>query len=327
MASIRKRGERWQVRIQLSGHPEASKTFPNKKDALLWAKKTESDMERGVWLGIKQVDISIQDALARYSEEVTPSKKGASRELNRIKHLIGYKIATKNLCSVRGSDVAEFRDTLIGKGYAPATVKKFLELLSSLFNTAISEWGYESLSNPVRQVKKPIVRNGRVRRLKLDEEAALIRASLLHKGGWLSSVIVLAIETAMRRGEIAALRIEDIDFQSRVAILRETKNGETRIVPLSLRAMCAIESLASGKSAGRLVGVNADAITGAFQTAVKRASLIDLRVHDLRHEGVSRLFEKGLNALEVAAISGHKTLSMLQRYTHLKATDLVKKLD
>ena len=326
MASIRKRGERWQVRIQLSGHPETSKTFPNRKDAQLWAKKTESEMERGVWLGIKQIDMPIHDALTKYSQEVTPGKKGASRELNRIKHLMGYKIATKNICSVRGSDVAEFRDCLIDKGYAPATVKKFLELLSSLFNTAISEWGYESLSNPVRQVKKPIVRNGRVRRLKLGEEAALIRASLLHKGGWLSSVIVLAIETAMRRGEIAALRIEDIDFQSRVATLRETKNGETRIVPLSLRAMCAIESLARGKSVGRLVGVNADAITGAFHTAVKRASLTDLRVHDLRHEGVSRLFEKGLNALEVAAISGHKTLSMLQRYTHLKATDLVKKL-
>jgi len=327
MASIRKRGERWQVRIQLSGHPEASKTFPNKKDALLWAKKTESDMERGVWLGIKQVDISIQDALARYSEEVTPIKKGASRELNRIKHLIGYRIATKNLCSVRGSDVAEFRDALIGKGYAPATVKKFLEVLSSLFNTAISEWGYESLGNPVRQVKKPIVRNGRARRLTASEEYLLLDAAAKHKGGWLKPVILLAIETAMRRGEIAALRIEDIDLQRRIAVLHETKNGDSRLVPLSSKAIYAIKNLINGRVNGRLVGVNADAITGAFHTAVIRAGINDFRVHDLRHEGVSRLFEKGLNPLEVAAISGHKTLSMLQRYTHLQATDLVKKLD
>ena len=327
MASIRKRGERWQVRIQLSGHPEASKTFPNKKDALLWAKKTESDMERGVWLGIKHVDISIQDALARYSEEVTPSKKGASRELNRIKHLMGYKIATKNLCSVRGSDVAEFRDALIGKGYAPATVKKFLEVLSSLFNTAISEWGYESLGNPVRQVKKPIVRNGRTRRLDATEEYALLDAASEHRGGWLMSVIILAIETAMRRGEVAALRIEDINLEKRIATLHETKNGDSRLVPLSSRAIQAIKVLINKRVSGRLVGVNADAITGAFHTAVKRAGLTNLRVHDLRHEGVSRLFERGLNPLEVAAISGHKTLSMLQRYTHLKAVDLVKKLE
>ena len=327
MASIRKRGERWQVRIQLSGHPEASKTFPNKKDALLWAKKTESDMERGVWLGIKHVDISIQDALARYSEEVTPSKKGASRELNRIKHLMGYKIATKNLCSVRGSDVAEFRDALIGKGYAPATVKKFLEVLSSLFNTAISEWGYESLGNPVRHVKKPIVRNGRTRRLDAKEEYALLDAASEHRGGWLMSVIILAIETAMRRGEVAALRIEDINLEKRIATLHETKNGDSRLVPLSSRAIQAIKVLINKRVSGRLVGVNADAITGAFHTAVKRAGLTNLRVHDLRHEGVSRLFERGLNPLEVAAISGHKTLSMLQRYTHLKAVDLVKKLE
>ena len=327
MASIRKRGERWQVRIQLSGHPAASKTFSNKKDALLWAKKTESDMERGVWLDIKQVDISIQDALARYSEEVTPSKKGASRELNRIKHLMEYKIATKNLCSVRGSDVAEFRDALIGKGYAPATVKKFLEVLSSLFNTAISEWGYESLGNPVRQVKKPIVRNGRTRRLTASEEYLLLDAAAKHKGGWLKPVILLAIETAMRRGEIAALRIEDIDLQRRIAVLHETKNGDSRLVPLSSKAIHAIKNLINDRVNGRLVGVNADAITGAFHTAVIRAGINDFRVHDLRHEGVSRLFEKGLNPLEVAAISGHKTLSMLQRYTHLQATNLVKKLD
>lgn len=327
MASIRKRGERWQVRIQLSGHPEASKTFPNRRDAQLWAKKTEAEMERGVWLGNKQAAMSIHDALKRYSEEVTPAKRGASRELNRIKHLMGYKIATKNLCSVRGSDVAEFRDYLMGKGYAPATVKKFLEVLSSLFNTAISEWGYESLGNPVRQVKKPIVRNGRTRRLDAKEEYALLDAASEHRGGWLMSVIILAIETAMRRGEIAALRIEDINLEKRIATLHETKNGDSRLVPLSSRAIQEIKVLMNERVNGRLVGVNADAITGAFHTAVKRAGLTNLRVHDLRHEGVSRLFERGLNPLEVAAISGHKTLSMLQRYTHLKVVDLVKKLE
>lgn len=327
MASIRKRGVRWQARIQLSGHPGMSKTFPSRKDALLWAKKTEADMERGVWLAVKKADISIHSALTKYSEEVTPSKKGASRELNRIKHLMGYKIATKNLCSVRASDIAEFRDLLIGKGYAPATVKKFLEVLSSLFNTAISEWGYESLSNPVRQVKKPIIRNGRTRRLAAIEEYLLLDAAAKHKGGWLKPVILLAIETAMRRGEIAALRIEDINLEKQVATLYETKNGDSRLVPLSSRAIQAIKDLINGRAAGRLVSVNADAITGAFHAAVKRAGLVNLRLHDLRHEGVSRLFEKGLNPVEVSSISGHKTLSMLQRYTHLKAVDLVKRLE
>lgn len=327
MASIRKRGDRWQVRIQLSGHPGMSKTFLNRKDALLWAKKTEADIERGVWLTVKKADISIHNALKKYSEEVTPGKKGASRELNRIKHLMGYKIATKNLCSVRASDIAEFRDLLIVKGYAPATVKKFLEVISSLFNIAISEWGYESLVNPVRQVKKPIVRNGRTRRLAASEEYLLLDAAAKHRGGWLKPVILLAIETAMRRGEIAALRIEDINLEKRIATLHETKNGGSRLVPLSSRAIQGIKDLINERVAGRLIGVNADAITGAFHRAVKRAGLVNLRVHDLRHEGVSRLFERGLNPMEVSSISGHKTLSMLQRYTHLKAVDLVKKLD
>ncbi len=327
MASIRKRGNRWQVRIQLSGHPQASKTFSNIKDAQLWAKKTELEIERGIWLGTQRVDMTISDALKKYSQEVTPYKKGASRELNRIKHLMSYEIAAKNMCSVRRSEVAEFRDYLITKGYAPATVKKYLELLSVLFNTAISEWGYESLSNPVSQVKKPFIRNGRTRRIDHNEEQILLDAASVHKGGWLRSVIILAIETGMRRGEIANLKIEDIDIEKQVAVLHETKNGDSRFVPLSLRAVQAIQTLISQRGVDRLVGVNSDAITGAFQASVKRAGLNNLVFHDLRHEAVSRLFEKGLNPIEVATISGHKTLSMLQRYTHLRATDLVKKLD
>lgn len=327
MASIRKRGNRWQVRIQLSGHPQASKTFSNMKDAQLWAKKTELEIERGIWFGTQRADITIRDALKKYSQEVTPGKKGANRELNRIKHLMGYKIGAKTICSVRRSEIAEFRDYLTAKGYAPATVKKYLELLSVLFNTAISEWGYESLSNPVSQIRKPIIRNSRTRRLDHNEEQILLNAASKHKGGWLTSVIILAIETGMRRGEIANLKVKDIDIENQVALLHETKNGDSRFVPLSFRAVQAIQTLIKQRNVDRLVGVNADAITGAFHTSVKRAGLNNLVFHDLRHEAVSRLFEKGLNPLEVATISGHKTLSMLQRYTHLKAIDLVKKLD
>lgn len=326
MASIRKRGERWQVRIQLSGHPEASKTFPNKKDALLWAKKTEAEMERGVWLRAKQSDVNLGVALERYSQEVTLKKKGAGRELNRIKHLMAYEITTKKLSSVRAADVAIFRDQLVHKGYAPATVKKFLEVLSVVFNTARSEWGYEILTNPVTQVRKPIVKNARTRRLSIAEKERLIAAADQHVGGWLRPVIILAIETAMRRGEIAQLKMEDIDLKKCIATLFDTKNGDSRTIPLSSKAVAAINELGGGKTAGLLVGVRADAITGAFHTAVKRAGLHDLRLHDMRHEAVSSLFEKGLNPLEVATISGHKTLSMLQRYTHLEAVNLVKRL-
>ena len=326
MASIRKRGERWQVRIQLLGHPETSKTFPNRKDALLWAKKTEAEMERGIWLRTKQSDVNLGVALERYSQEVTPKKKGAGRELNRIKHLMAYAITTKKLSSVRAADVAIFRDQLVNKGYAPATVKKFLEVLSVVFNTARSEWGYEFLTNPVPQVRKPIVKNARTRRLSIAEKERLIAAADQHVGGWLRPVIILAIETAMRRGEIAQLRMEDIDLKKCIATLSDTKNGDSRTIPLSSKAVTAINELGGGKTVGLLIGVKADAITGAFHKAVKRAGLHDLRLHDMRHEAVSSLFEKGLNPLEVATISGHKTLSMLQRYTHLEAVNLVKRL-
>jgi len=135
----------------------------------------------------------------------------------------------------------------------------------------------------------------------------------------------LLTETAMRRGELSKLRWEQIDFKNSVARLIDTKNGEDREIPLSSRAISALKSLPR-RFDGKVVGMTPDAITRAFKRSCDRAGIEDARIHDLRHEGVSRLFEAGLDLMEVASVSGHKTLGQLKRYTHLKAADLAKKL-
>jgi integrase len=116
-----------------------------------------------------------------------------------------------------------------------------------------------------------------------------------------------------------------VDFNKRVLELKETKNGENRFVPLSSVAIQILSSIPR-RLDGRLFGMTAHAITYAFIRACKRAALKDLHFHDLRHEAITRLFEKGLNVMEVGSISGHKTLQMLQRYTQLRVENLLERL-
>jgi integrase len=138
----------------------------------------------------------------------------------------------------------------------------------------------------------------------------------------------------MRSGEMLAMRWEHVNLTSRTVFLPDTKNGSPRTVPLSTRALNAIHALPRSIN-GQLFSSEYHSIHNAFQLAVTKAQatqpdnvtfLLELRFHDLRHEAVTRLFEKGLNPIEVGMVSGHKTLSMLQRYTHLRAEELVAKL-
>jgi len=162
---------------------------------------------------------------------------------------------------------------------------------------------------------------GRDRRLRDGEELNLLgKAPPIMR-----EAIILALETAMRRGELCSLTRDQVDRKRRVAKLDITKNGDSREVPLTARALEAIDALPA-RIDGQLLGVTADWLSHAFEDLTRACKIKGLTFHDTRHEATSRLFEKGLNIMEVAAITGHKTLTMLKRYTHLKADDLVKKI-
>jgi integrase len=138
--------------------------------------------------------------------------------------------------------------------------------------------------------------------------------------------VALAIETGMRRGELLGLLWDNVDLERRTAFLPVTKNGESRGVPLSNRAVEVLRALPPSTN-GRVFGeLTREALKQSFNRAARRTGITGLRVHDLRHEATSRLFEKGLNVMEVAFVTGHKTLQMLKRYTHLSVTDLATTL-
>lgn len=341
MATIRKRGNlQWEVRVRHKGHPTQSKTFCTKAEGEAWAAVIESEMARGVFISRTESEkTTLAECLKRYLAEITPNKKGAEHETYKIGIILKHKVCNHYMASVRGADLAQYRDDRL-KEVKGATVSRELAILSNLFNVARKEWGMENLTNPVEVVRKPKPPRGRDRRLQEGELEAILAAS---ESPQLSAIILLAIETAMRRGELVSLTWSNVRLKERHLLLPDTKNGEARAVPLSSKAVTLLERLPRSIT-GKVFNMRADSVTQAFERTRDRALatylagckeaaakptqsfLTNLRFHDLRHEATSRFFEIGLNPIEAASITGHKDLRMLQRYTHLKAENLAKKL-
>lgn len=325
MATIRKRpgpaGRTvWQAQIIRTGYPRQYRTFDIKTEAVSWARQMEGEMDRGLFVSRREAEsTTLSEALDRYSREVTSRKKGVIQEMCRIEHWKAQSLAKRYLATIRSADIAKFRDERLEE-VSPATVRLELALISHLFTIARKEWGMTDLRNPVQDVKLPSKARSRERRLMPDEETRLLNAAQAYRE--MPEIITVAVETGMRRGEIMELRWTDVDLVRRVAYLRETKSGEARDVPLSTRAMGVLRSLPR-QIDGRVFGLTRNFVSTGFARVCKVAGIEGLRFHDLRHEATSRLFEKGLNPMEVSTITGHKTLQMLKRYTHLRAEDLV----
>ena len=367
MATFRKRGPyQWEAQIRRRGYPAQSKTFNTKAEAEAWANMIESEMARGIWVSRGEAETTtLYEALTRYEEEISRTKKGAAQESSVIRICKALELARRPLASIRSTDLAKLRDEWL-KLYQPATVLRRLSVLSHVFSVGRKEWGMESLSNPVELVRKPQPNNARSRRIassesteavspeysesnRRAEQGELERVVAASGSTLLPSIICLAVETAMRRGEIVGLCWEHVDLTRRVAHLPATKNGTARDVPLSSRAVAVLQGLRDARGSesalrgGRVFSIRSDAVTRAFERAVARARklyldeceeakqrpderfLIDLRFHDLRHEATSRLAAI-FPMHDLTKITGHKDPRMLMRYYHPRAEDLAKRL-
>ena len=234
-----------------------------------------------------------------------------------------------SLRNLKSHHVTTFREDRL-KEVSTGTVLKDLSLLSAVINTGRTEWGLENVlrTNPVSLISKPKAPRPRDRRLEEGELEKLLHFnSCSNPNAWFRPVIIFAIETGMRRGEILSLCWENVHLGKRYVHLPDTKNGDSRDVPLSPQALELLRDLPRNIRSDQVVfPLHFEALKSSWRRACCSAGIIDLRFHDLRHEATSRFFEKGLNVMEVAAITGHKDLRMLQRYTHLRAGDLARKL-
>ena len=325
MATFEKRGP-YQIRAKVRklGHRTITKTFNNKRDAEAWARGVEADMDRGAFIpSTTAQQTTVRKALERYREEVFPRlARGGNDEQARLRRLID-DMGELSLAALEAAHVAKYRDQRLKDGAAPQTVKHEIGLLGRVLKHCVMDWGIPLTRGIVTsQVRKPSLPPGRDRRLVDDEEACLLEAARNSKSKEIEAIIIVALETAARRAEIANMTWEHINLARRTWHIPHTKNGVPRTVPLSSRAVEALKEFPR-RIDGRVWALQAShSITQAFDRICRRAGIEGLNFHDLRHEATSRFFEKGLNPMQAAAITGHKTLAMLQRYTHLKAEDL-----
>lgn len=342
MANISKTPSgKYKATIRRSGWPTSCKSFRTKRDAEDWARGVEDEMVRGVYINRAPAErLTVEAALQRYLAEVTTTKRPTTqaREKNCAK-MLQARLGKYSLAALTPDVVAAYRDWRLEQGKSANTVRLELALLGHLYTVAIQEWGVGLAANPVHLIRKPSPGQGRDRRLAEGEEKRLIEAAEKHSNpifGWL---VRLALHTGMRAGELVSLTRDQVNLNRRIVKLSETKNGSARTVPLSIEATgvfrAALDnpirpidtSLIFFGEPGKDGKRRPYCFNKLWANLLKELKIDNLHFHDLRHEAVSRLVEAGLEDSKVAAISGHKSMQMLKRYTHLRAEDLVQELD
>lgn len=344
-ANIRCRGDyQYFVEIRRKGQT-IRETFRTLEEARVFKANQLKKLDAGI-MGdhLRLKSTKFKELLQRYLEESTPTKKGAAQETSRLRAWLNHKLAEEPISKLLPEHFTAYRDARRAEGRAPDTIRLELILAQHVFQTAIEEWGYRDLPNPLLTVKKP-VGVGRERRLLPTEERYLMNA--LTNSGYTNfpALVAFAIETAMREGELCKLTWSRVDLHDRSVTLlgSQTKTGLPRTVPLSLGALHILEMLPHRQ--GLVFGLSASVVRKHFPKAlaVARAAyekdcveagvsadqetLVDLHFHDLRHEATSRLVMKLHNLASVQKVTGHKTLTMLQRYTHLLHHDVLQEMD
>ncbi|XDZ64992.1 integrase [Alphaproteobacteria bacterium LSUCC0684] len=322
MANIRKRGNKWQVQIRRAGYSSITKTFHRREEAIAWGRSQEVRLnasEAGIALPVKE---TLTELLGRYAAEVTPQKKSAASESRRIARLLKDPISQYRIRDLTPETLSKFRDRRLLDGQRAAAYD--LQIIRHALNIASSEWGVSIKENPLDKVRFPAPSKPRDRRLKAGELDVLLAAANESGSAYMPALILLAVETGMRAGEMLKLKWADWNEEEAILHLIDTKNGRDRFVPLTPRANQVILSIS--RTSDRILPTNYEAVKSAWQRLRKRTGILDLRLHDLRHEATSRFFEMGLTVPEVASITGHQTPTMLLRYAHADVQMLRRKL-
>jgi integrase len=338
MASIKQyRGKTWRAIIRRKGFPVQSKTFASKKDAEAWAASVESR------LGVSQFDglqlkaaktMTVRDVFERYEREVAPNFKGRN-SLGILKRVIrDAAFMDLVLSKITPLDIRQWRDDR-AQDIQPQSVHRELNTISGVFTHAIKEWGVPLASNPCHSVSR--FKGADKSRDKVWSPADV--TTLLDAIGWREDMplgegrdyvgwaLLLGIETAMRIGELCALRVSDFHPAEQYAQLRDTKNGDDRQVPLSTTAIKYLMILCANKMpTDKVFPLIAATLGEYFLEARRKCGLEHLVFHDSRHTAATQLSAKLPNVLELSAVTGHRSLKSLKRYYHPTPAAIAGKL-
>ncbi len=335
MASITKfegkKGTTYKTVIRIKGYPTQTESFKRKTDAVRWANETETAIHQGKHSQtLEAKKHTVGDLIDRYIKSELP-KKPKSADLQK-QQLEWWKneIGMRTLADVTPALIVECKDKLLsgitykGTVRSSATVNRYLAALSHTLTVASKEWGWIE-NNPLARVSREKEPRGRVRFLADDERGLLMDACKKSRNKQLYLIVLMAISTGARQGELLGLKWENVNFDLKRIILVDTKNGETRAVPLVGEAFTLLKEYSKIRRIDtQLVFPSSDrqskkpmSIRESFERAVRTAKLDNFHFHDLRHTCASYLAMDGATLAEIAEVLGHKTLSMVKRYSHL----------
>jgi integrase len=323
MATYRKRKNGWRAEVRMRGH-YFSDTFSTKAQAVEWATLKEAEIVEGRAQKVV-IDKYARDAFKRYAEDVSPTKRGYRWEIIRLTSLRKDPLGKIKLHELTTRHLAEFRDRRL-KTVSASTVNRELTLISTVLSKARKEWEWMQ-STPMRDLDRPKMPPARDRLISKDEIDRLIialgyrdNAPVRMKMQLVGLFFLLAIETGMRLGEMCTMSKASVHLSKRYIQLDRTKNGDSRKVPLSLRAVELCEQFLETDQ-----WVSSAVASALFRKAVKACEIENLHFHDTRHEAITRLSKK-VDVLALARIVGHRDLKSLMVYYNETATELAAML-
>lgn len=330
----------YRARVRIKGHPTVSELFSSLALAKKWKRNTESAIEQGRFqFSSQEKKHTLAELVDRYVETILSSKPKNARNVKQ--HLLWWKHELGHclLSEIKSSHIAQKRDKLLSqdtfykKPRSSTTVVRYIASLSHAFSIAVKEWEWMD-ENPVCKINKPQLPQGRIRFLDKFEKDRLLKVCKLSDSTYLFAIVVLALSTGMRKGEILNLKWNDIDFQRNSIVIQTTKNGERRMVPLVGLSYELLKNLDSNGKSNLVFPSNKDLsipidIRSAWDNALRKAEIPNFKFHDLRHTAASYLAMNQASLLEIGALLGHKTIQMTKRYAHLSnnhVQDIAEKL-
>lgn len=324
----------YRARVRIKGHPSVSESFSSLTLAKKWKRDTESAIEQGRFqFSSQEKKHTLAELVDRYIQTILPTKPKNARNVKQ--HLLWWKRELGHclLSEIKSSHIAQKRDELLSqdtfykKPRSSTTVVRYIASLSHAFSIAVKEWDWMN-ENPVCKINKPQLPQGRLRFLNESEKNRLLEACKQSNSSCLYHIVVLALSTGMRKGEILTLTWDDIDFERGAILLHATKNGERRLVPLIGLSLELIKKLNANHNS-LLVFPSPNnpsqplGIRSAWERALRKADIINFKFHDLRHTAASYLAMNNASLIEIGTLLGHKTVQMTKRYAHLSNSHLV----
>ena len=320
MASIRNRNGRWHVQIRKKGIKSINRTFTLKSDAQLWIREQERsiELEGSERPKLNLLNNTLSDLLNKYELEIAAHLKSYHVERHYFALIKRQPFSNLTLRNLKAADI-QFWINERCKTHRSSSINRVVGIIGRVLNIAIKSWDYPLATNPILKVIKPACITSPILRLSPDTLEKIKCPS--SKIGW---VVIFAIETGMRRSEIANLKWTELNFDDGLVYTIETKNGHPRYIPLTENAIQAIKQMDNNTE--YVFGMSSNAINLAWQRFKRNNGIENVRFHDLRHEAISRMFERGLSVAEVSMISGHRTVSQLFRYAHADIRKVREKL-